>query len=172
VLRCGISARLRTGLGQQHALARRSSNGRFTSMSRHLPGRLVGRPVASRCNNDAALVALSGLANALAQYLWTHALRLAPGRSAVSAFYLLPAGVGAAARLSGLARRARLRAVPALVRDAAARPPACARGHPAKARQSRPPMQASLRRLRELAAGQRATAWPVCAAGAESPSRT
>jgi drug/metabolite transporter (DMT)-like permease len=35
---------------------------------------------------DAALLALSGLANALAQYLWTHALRLAPA-AAVSPFY-------------------------------------------------------------------------------------
>jgi hypothetical protein len=34
---------LTSAWGQQHALPRRSSNGRFTSMSRHLPRALVGR---------------------------------------------------------------------------------------------------------------------------------
>jgi hypothetical protein len=38
ILSCAMTA-----LGQQHALPRRSSNGRFTSMSRHLPRALVGR---------------------------------------------------------------------------------------------------------------------------------
>ena len=85
---------------------------------------------------DAAMLVCSGVANAIAQYLWTRALHLAPA-TAVSPFYYLHAGLGAGDRLRGLGRRAdrraagrlgdrrRVRAVPALARGQAQPQPPC-----------------------------------------------
>ena len=81
---------------------------------------------------DAAMMALGGVANAAAQYAWTQALLLAPA-SAVSPFYYLMlvwamvigfvvwGDVPTAALAGRLRDRGRVRAVPAVARDASER---------------------------------------------------